>query len=829
MEIKFVEKQIQQIQNSYLKSITKSAWNMETDEVTLQLEGALQLRDITYLEVKTEIGDTLASTGTKSSQKIITHILPLEYRHHGKLSFIGELHVIASLDGLYQRLYDKIIVIMGTRLLLTFFMSGFFLFIFHHFVSRHLTTIAKYAQSLDLNNPGSLLTLNRSFLKSSDPDELENVVNAINEMQLHIQEYISAIKNTEKALRKEKAFTETALNAQKDTFFLFESSTGKAIRWNRTFNVITGYTNEEIAKMVAPDSYYSPEDLKRASIFMEEIEKTGAGTIELDLICKNNHKVPTEYNATVLKDEDGKSKYLISVGRDVTERNQAEKKLKKSEKQYRTLFEKINDAIFIVEKSTGHYLDGNKAAMKLTGRTLEELKQVTCHEVTPEITDEKFQAIAKSDETRELGAVTFYRSDNTFRIARLSTVPLDNNAVIGIARDITHDLELEKQLRQSHKMEAIGTLAGGIAHDFNNILSSIFGYAQLAEMSLKNPDKARKNIKQVVNGAQRAAELVQQILTFSRRAEYNKHSLKLSNIVKEAIKFLRSSIPATIAIEEKISSQAMVLADPTMAHQVIMNLCTNAYHAMLESGGTLTVELVDFEITSQNHFTERSSIPGNYVKLEVRDTGHGMDRKTLERIFDPYYTTKKTDKGTGLGLAVVDGIVKKHNGFTKIYSEVGHGSTFQVFWPVTKKKDALNIPIKKNTDFFKGNEQIMLVDDEVDILDTSRTILEQQGYKVATFKDGLSALQAFKLDPDFFDIVITDMTMPKMAGDELSVEILKIRKDIPIILCTGYHESFTEDNARDIGISQYVQKPITGQELSALIRGFLDKKIIAAE
>ena len=290
-----------------------------------------------------------------------------------------------------------------------------------------------------------------------------------------------------------------------------------------------------------------------------------------------------------------------------------------------------------------------------------------------------------------------------------------------------------------------------------------FGYAQLVEMTLNEPDQARNNLKLLVKGAQRASDLVQQILTFSRQTEHKKNPLKLFIIVKESVKFLRSSIPATIEIQENITSRAMVLADPTEIHQVVINLCTNAYHAMRDSGGILFVALNDVEITPQSHPVAGSVIPGHYLKLEVRDTGHGMDTKIMEKIFNPYFTTHKKGRGTGLGLAIVDRIIKNHNGFIKTDSKVGRGSTFQVFWPVIEQKENYNLSEKKG-ELPKGTEQIMLVDDETDILDTSQAVLERIGYKVAIFKNGLSALQAFIKRPNFFDLIVTDMTMPGKIG-----------------------------------------------------------------
>jgi len=242
----------------------------------------------------------------------------------------------------------------------------------------------------------------------------------------------------------------------------------------------------------------------------------------------------------------------------------------------------------------------------------------------------------------------------------------------------------ESQLIQAQKMEAIGTLAGGIAHDFNNILTGIFGYAQLAEIHINQPEKAKEYIALLVKSGQRAAALIRQILAFSRQSELKQHPLNVDVILEEALKLIRSSIPSNIKIKEEISSKAMIMADPIQIHQVIMNLCTNAYHAMDDTGGLLTVRLHDIKIPRQKSFPGINILTDQYVKLEVIDTGHGIDKKNMEKIFDPYFTTKGQGKGTGLGLAVVDGIVKKQNGFIKSYSRVGHGSKFQVFWPILK-------------------------------------------------------------------------------------------------------------------------------------------------
>jgi signal transduction histidine kinase/CheY-like chemotaxis protein len=378
--------------------------------------------------------------------------------------------------------------------------------------------------------------------------------------------------------------------------------------------------------------------------------------------------------------------------------------------------------------------------------------------------------------------------------------------------------KLEEQLRQAYKMEAIGTLAGGIAHDFNNILSGIFGYAQLAEMNIHDHEKAKKYLGQIVKGGQRASALVQQILTFSRQAEHQKIPIKVSVILKEALKLLRSSIPTSIEIQQEIVSTARIMADPTQIHQVIMNLCTNAYQAMDDTGGVLAVGLHEIE----NPDNSPGDMPGKYLVLEISDTGGGIEEKNLKRIFDPYFTTKEVGKGTGLGLSMVDGIVKKHNGRISVESRPGKGTRFQVFWPMVEQTIESPVPEESKQLQTRGTEQILLVDDEIGILDSLEKILSRQGYRVSAFSEAVSALEMFKKQPDQFDLVITDMTMPKMTGDRLSAEILSVRKDMPIILFTGYNDKISKEKALTLGIRKYLQKPATGHELHAAIREILD-------
>jgi PAS domain S-box-containing protein len=520
----------------------------------------------------------------------------------------------------------------------------------------------------------------------------------------------------------------------------------------------------------------------------------------------------------------------LQIAMDITDRKKAEEQLRKSEEQYRDYFEGVFSGTYILNPQ-GKLIACNQEYKKIFGFKSTQQAIDTPIEKLSVNPGERldFLNLLKKEKRVTGYKPNLKKIDGTpLHLIENSSGVFDEkgnlNQIRGFLLDITEQKNLENQLMQVQKIEAIGTLAGGIAHDFNNILSSIFGYAQLAEIHIEQPEKAKEYIAQLIKGGQRAAALIRQILTFSRQSEFKRRPLSVYTLLKEALKLLRSSIPSNIEIQENIFSREMVMADPTQIHQVMMNLCTNAYHAMSETGGVLTVKLDEVEIPKHQSFPDLNILAGKYIKLEIKDTGHGIDKKNMGKIFDPYFTTKSAGKGTGLGLAVVVGIVKKQNGFIKSYSKVGEGSKFQVFWPIIEQNSVGSILEEKKPDLFMGTEKIMVVDDETQILDTFKLILERQGYKISVFNDGTSALQAFMGNPHKFDLIITDMTMPHMAGDKLSAKILKIRKDMPIILCSGYSETISKDKALKMGISRYVQKPITGRSLIGLIREVLDKK-----
>lgn len=425
------------------------------------------------------------------------------------------------------------------------------------------------------------------------------------------------------------------------------------------------------------------------------------------------------------------------------------------------------------------------------------------------------------------GRITNRMKDDTNREFETTISPIRDRSgsivdFVFVKRDVTHEVQLQTRLQQAQRMEAIGTLAGGIAHDFNNILTSIIGFSELAMFKLPEGDESRSDLDYVIKAGYRAKELVKQILSFSRQSEQDVRPVQIHLIIKEALKLLRASLPATIEIQQNIDFQFdVVMADPTQIHQVLMNLCANAAHAMHENGGVLVISLTEVDLDSVVVSQYPGLTPGSYLELGISDTGHGMDKAVLERIFDPFFTTKKKGKGTGMGLSVVHGIVKSHGGFIFVNSELGKGTKFHVFLPMIEKTIASEDRLDESMP--RGNERIMFVDDEVMLVTMAQEMLEFLGYEVAARTSSIEALEAFKAQPDKFDLVITDKTMPQMTGFDLAKELREIRPDIPIILCTGFSETIETEMAKAMSINAYIMKPLAMQELAASVRKVLDK------
>ncbi len=525
---------------------------------------------------------------------------------------------------------------------------------------------------------------------------------------------------------------------------------------------------------------------------------------------------------------------IVAIYDDITERKQAEEKLH----QWAHIFEHAEWGVVVcnVEHATIEIV--NPAFARMHGYTVEDLIGYPIVDLfAPEIREDLPCHICTA---HEKGHHTF-RSLHIRKDGSVFPVLMDMTAVkdefgevlyrVVYVQDITAQVKAEKekkrledQLHQAQKMEAIGILSGGIAHDFNNILSSILGFTELIKMKISDGDDIGNDLDEVLNAGLRARSLVKHLLIFSRQRTLETKVLEVSLLVKETLKFLRASLPTTVEIVQNITlPESMVVADPTQIHQILMNLCTNAVYAMKEKGGVLKVSLEDVFLNEGCMPQYKQLKQGKYIQITVSDTGHGISTEFLDRIFDPFFTLKKRGEGTGMGLSLVHGIVKDLEGAISVNSEPGKGSTFHVLLPKHEgEPDDLYVPATIQT---KGHGRILFVDDEKNIVLTGRDLLERLGYEVVAAFDSHEALEVFKAGPEKFDLVLTDLTMPRMTGLELSKQLKEIKPDIPIVLCTGFSDGLTTEKIKNVGINELIMKPMIISELDAVIRKAINSEM----
>jgi len=652
----------------------------------------------------------------------------------------------------------------------------------------------------------------------------------VNQRTRELQHELAERRQVEDKLRaSEKKYREVVESA--NSIILRLDCEGRVLFFNKFAQEFFGYAEDEIlgrsvVGTIVPETESSGRDLQAV---IKDLAKHPESyrTHENENMRKNGERVWVLWANQPILDQKGQLTEVLCIGNDITATRRAEEERKR-------LVRAVEEAVeaIVITDMKGRIQYVNPAFETITGYPRGEAL-----DKTPRMLDEggheegiyrnieqvvsngevwSGHVIAKKKSGRSIeGEVTISPVRNTF--GQISNY-------VAVARDVTGEMRLERQLRQAQKLEGIGTLAGGIAHDFNNILAVILGNAELAQMDLTENNRYHQYLEEIREAGLRGKNLVEQILTFSRQVETRRSPVEVAPIVLEGLRFLRSTIPTTITIEERIDRQAgPVLADPAQIHQLIVNLCTNAYQAMQEMGGTLTVSLSRVHLDAETASRSADLHEGEYLKLVVSDTGEGMDRGTLERIFEPFFTTKDKARGTGLGLATVHGIVMHLGGAIFVDSEPHKGSTFTVFLPRHEKDITAAPPHEAKGQAGRG-EHILLVDDQPPVLQVVRHMIEKLGYSVTGFSSSMAALDAFIEAPDRYDLVIADQTMPEFTGTELAQKMLGIRPDLPIILTTGYSELITEEQARAIGIQAYFMKPYTQSDIAGAIRSLLDSK-----
>jgi len=600
-----------------------------------------------------------------------------------------------------------------------------------------------------------------------------------------------------------------------------------------TLDLLEAPSKEELTKGL--EGLLTP---KAMEVFKEEIvsffKRTTSFSTEIDhrTFTGKTKELAIQVTAQPGYEED-LGRVLVAM-QDITERKRAEERLKASEESYRNIFRSINDCIYTHDLE-GRLTSLNPAAVLATGYREEEILGRSILELIEPRQGERFKEEYLAPLLREgcaQGTIKLISRDGSPRYMEYSCSLVRQEGkeawVSCLGRDVTGRIlgerrlkDLEERLRQAQKMEAIGTLAGGVAHDFNNILGAIIGYAELGLDPDQEDERTNHYLKQIHQAGIRARDLVKQILTFSRKSEQQLIPLDVVPLVKETLKFLRSSLPTTIDIRlENRLEQAVILADPIQIHQILMNLSTNSAQAMREGRGVLEIGLAELELgpTAEPGLDPPA---GRYLELSVVDTGQGMDQATLERIFEPYFTTKEPGEGTGLGLAVVHGIVKSHGGEIRVESRPGQGAAFRIYLPLSQDETSEESEAEEPAPL-PGQERILLVDDEKALVDLNSQLLERLGYRVTGLTSSPEALELFSQDPGAFDLVITDQTMPRMTGTEMAKKMMRLRPDLPIILCTGYSDQISPESARRMGIKGFLFKPMVRLDLTSAIRQVLE-------
>lgn len=768
-------------------------WNLDRDTGTKILKAAFNKDFISYLKLSDDQNKTFILIGNPKTPQKTTKVRQIKYENIP----IGWLEIHFSSDTKYKYSSRIFWFCFSTWLITIVCIRYIANFLIHRFFRGPLSDFTLLAESYNQR------TENIS-IKPTNFIEFRPIEKVVRNLADDVLEQFDCLQKSES---RYKSIFKNLLDIYVET-----NREGTILEISPSCKKHMGYKREELLG-VSFSKFYANSNI-REKVHNALQSNHILNDFEVALVHKKGQIVPFSITSRTIRDKDGNFIKLISMLRFIGERKEIEKK----HKRLFTAVEHAAESIIITD-AQGIIQYVNPAFEAITGYTKAEALGNNPRILKSGIHESHFyKSMWQTLTTGNVwqGQIQNRNKNGDLYYEYASITPIkDKDGIIvsyvGVKRDITHELEVEQRLLQAQKMEAIGTLSGGIAHDFNNILTAIIGYTEIALQEVEEGSAIDKDLHQVLTASNRAKDLVAQILAFARQSGKEVRPVRLDYTIKEVFQMLRSSIPSTINITQSIESDSRILGNDTQLHQVVMNLCTNAAHAMEENGGVLHVGLKDIGIDEK---LKKSTglMPGNYVELIISDTGVGIGSDIIRLIFNPYFTTKAQGEGTGMGLAVAQGIIESYEGKITVQSEMGKGTTFTIYLPVSEqmadgnRKDVSELPA--------GTGNILIADDEVTIAEMFTKALTNLGYSVTMRTSSVEALELFRSKPNEFDILITDMTMPKMTGEQLAIEVLKIRPDLPVIICTGYSKRLSKERVRQIGVKSLIYKPVINSELA---------------
>ena len=644
-----------------------------------------------------------------------------------------------------------------------------------------------------------------------------------------LQRRIAELEGEVRELRATGTILRRIVDTNPNHLFLKDSK-GRFIFVNQATADVYNLNPSELIGTLESDHNPDKEEVERFHAEDQQVLKSGQAMMIAEEQRTNPETGNSKWVQTVkipLRLPGNSEPYVLGVSTDITERKLTELLLGETEERYKRFFNDAPVMYIVTRRVNGHPIieDCNTLfcetmcydRCEIVGRKVADFYTPASRRLLKDGYEAALRGEFQVDE-RQL-----FTGDNRIVDTLLNAIPTPGNdpsveSTLAMYVDISEQKSLEKQLRQAQKMEAIGTLAGGIAHDFNNILSAILGYTELNLQDLEKDSEFFANSEKIYQGALRARDLVRQILIFSHQKEYEYRRTRIDIVVKEALKLLRATLPSTIAIRQSIERNCcLVKADATQIHQVVMNLCTNSFHAMQRHGGQLSISLKRLpKDAAPEHLHQENPSAESYLYLKISDTGSGISPDILDRIFEPFFTTKKIGEGTGMGLAVVHGIIKRHNGAIEISSVENEGTSVEIYLPASSEEiRAAGYPKEQ---IAGGNEHILLVDDEEAIVRAGSRMLERLGYRVTTCGDSVQALEIFRARAGEFDLVLTDQTMPNLTGLQLAEAIQAIRPAIPIVLMSGFNDFVSSNHSASNGVRVYLDKPVRMVDISQAVR-----------